>query len=302
MIRAFLDYLRYERNRSPLTVVNYQRDLEAFEAFFTAQDAGLDWTAVDEDLIRAWMEQLMDQGQKATSVSRRLSALRTFYRYALSRHLVERDPTARIRPPKTAKPLPQFLKEDELARLFSEPVDETDFLAVRDRTILLLFYSTGIRRAELLGLQVDDINFGEQQIKVTGKRNKQRIVPFGPELSQWLYLYINVRARMVDALAAPPDGQPTALFLRPNGNAMSAIMVHNVVHRELSKVTTLKKRSPHVLRHSFATDMLNHGASLEAVRKLLGHASLATTQIYTHTTFEQLRRSYQKAHPRETDE
>ena len=295
MIQAFLDYLSYERNRSQLTVEAYEADLRDFEQFFSQKDNTLTWQSVDEDMIRAWMEEMMDRRLKASSVRRRLSALRSFFRFAQSRELLQRNPTARIRSPKMERQLPQFLKEEELTRLFAEEIAPDDFTAVRNRAILLMFYSTGMREAELLHLSDEDIDFSEQQLKVTGKRNKQRIIPFGTELCQALLNYKNVRARKFPQ-------QSARFFLSDKGLAMSVSQVYNIVKSELTKVTTMKKRSPHVLRHSFATDMLNHGASLEGVRKLLGHASLSTTQIYTHTTFEQLRDSYQKAHPREKKE
>jgi len=291
MIDRFLDYLRYERNRSELTVKNYADDLKAFEMFFQRLDAQIDWTTVDQDIIRFWMEEMMDKGNKPSSVRRRLSALRTFYRYALSREWVKTDPTRKIKSPKVEKPLPQFVKESEINQLLDDKPEGNDFLSVRDYTIVALFYATGMRMAELIGLDDRDVDFDNRTIKVTGKRNKQRIIPFGDETARHLHYYICTREEN------HIDGGGI-LFVEPDGRRITRYHVTTLVKRELSKVTTLKKRSPHVLRHSFATGMLNHEASLEAVRKLLGHATLATTEIYTHTTFEQLKQSYQKAHPR----
>lgn len=292
MIEDFLDYLRYERNRSDLTVRNYERSLRDFESYFKNRESHLSWESVDSDLIRDWMESLMDKGDMASTVDNRLSAVRSFFRFALSRGLVVHDPAHNVRGPKKKKPLPQFMREGDMDRLMDLPeMWGNNYKDVRARTIILLFYTTGIRLAELVGLDDQDVDFVSHQLKVTGKRNKQRIVPFGEELEQALKAYMSQR-----------DGQPlkrdAALFLNDKGCRITRAQVEKVVKTGLSRVTTMKKRSPHVLRHTFATAMLNNGAGLESVRKLLGHESVATTEIYTHTTFEQLKRVYKDAHPR----
>ena len=233
----------------------------------------------------------MDEGNNAASINRRLSALRSFYRFALSRKLVDKDPVHGITGPKKGKPLPQFLKEKEMDRLLEREYWTRSFEDVRDRAIIMTFYETGIRLSELTGLDDKMVDFAEYQLKVTGKRNKQRIIPFGEELCTTLRDYMECRDREVDRLSE-------ALFVTDEGQRMSASLVRERVKRSLSKVCTLKKRSPHVLRHTFATAMLNHKAGIESVKKLLGHESLSTTEIYTHTTFEQLKREYSIAHPR----
>lgn len=291
MIGEFLDYLRFEKNRSELTVSSYAEDLKAFEAYFKNLDMLLSWETVDADIIRGWMESMMDKGNRATSVNRRLSALRSFYRYALARQKVARDPSRMIKGPKKAKPLPQFLKEEEMNRLLDVVEWGDDFESVRARTMLMTFYETGIRLSELTGLDDTAIDWANHAVKVLGKRNKQRIIPLGEELEHTLLIYIRVRDEQVKA----GNG---ALFVTRKGERMSGDQVRNEVKRCLSLVSTLSKRSPHVLRHTFATAMLNHEAGLESVKKLLGHESLSTTEIYTHTTFEQLKRVYQEAHPR----
>lgn len=291
MIGEFLDYLRFEKNRSELTVSSYAEDLKAFEAYFKNLDMLLSWETVDADVIRGWMESMMDKGNRATSVNRRLSALRSFYRYALARQKVARDPSRMIRGPKKAKPLPQFLKEEEMNRLLDVVEWGDDFESVRARTMLMTFYETGIRLSELTGLDDTAIDWANHAVKVLGKRNKQRIIPLGEELEHTLLIYIRVRDEQVKV----GNG---ALFVTRKGERMSGDQVRNEVKRCLSLVSTLSKRSPHVLRHTFATAMLNHEAGLESVKKLLGHESLSTTEIYTHTTFEQLKRVYQEAHPR----
>lgn len=291
MVNQFLAYLSYERNRSLATVSSYRKDLEAFQKFVQAQDSTLSWADVDADLVRDWMAEMMNEGQRATSINRRLSALRSFYRFALARNLVKSDPVQGVVGPKKDKPLPQFLKEKEIDELLQEDFWTDCYEDVRDRMIIMTFYETGIRLAELMNLCDGDVDFMSGQLKVTGKRNKQRLIPFGAELSQALQHYMGVRDAQVVRHSA-------ALFLANDGQQMTADAIRYRVKKHLSLVSTLKKRTPHVLRHTFATAMLNHKAGIESVKKLLGHESLSTTEIYTHTTFEQLKREYLNAHPR----
>ena len=291
MVNQFLAYLSYERNRSLATVSSYRKDLEAFQKFVQAQDSTLSWADVDADLVRDWMAEMMNEGQRATSINRRLSALRSFYRFALARNLVKSDPVQGVVSPKKDKPLPQFLKEKEMDELLQEDFWTDCYEDVRDRMIIMTFYETGIRLAELKNLCDGDVDFMSGQLKVTGKRNKQRLIPFGAELSQALQHYMGVRDAQVVRHSA-------ALFLANDGQQMTADAIRYRVKKYLSLVSTLKKRTPHVLRHTFATAMLNHKAGIESVKKLLGHESLSTTEIYTHTTFEQLKREYLNAHPR----
>lgn len=292
MVKQFLDYMRYERNMSPRTLESYGKDLRDFELYFTSVDDHLSWETIDQDVVRGWMESMMDRGNSASSVNQRLSALKSFYRFALKRGIVEIDPVHTIVGPKKAKPLPQFVKEDDMNRLIDDQRLWGDTYAdALARTIIIMFYTTGMRRSELVNLDDTDIDFIQRTIKVTGKRNKQRIIPFGQELCDELTKYTALRDTQLTRLT---DG----FFLNKKGRRVSAQQVEVMVKESLAKVTTMKKRSPHVLRHTFATAMLNNGAGLESVKKLLGHQSLATTEIYTHTTFEQLKRVYKQAHPR----
>lgn len=292
MVEKFLDYMRYERNRSPLTVQNYEEDLRMFEAFFKNKDNQVSWESVDSDLIRDWMEDMMDSGHAATSVNRRLSALRSFFRFALSRHLVERDPAHAIVGPKKNKPLPAFVKEKEMNRLLDgEEMWGDSFEDLRARTIIILLYHTGIRVSELTGMDVSSVDMTDRYIKVRGKGNKDRVVPFGDELKRDLQKYLEARESVTGMSGGP-------LLTDNKCRRMTTAKVRVIVEDCLAKVTTQKKRSPHVLRHSFATAMLNNGAGIESVKKLLGHARVSTTEIYTHTTFEQLKRIYKQAHPR----
>ena len=291
MINEFLNYLKFERNRSDLTIKNYGEDLRAFKEFYGNLDSRLSWKSVDSDVIRDWMESMMDKGNNATSINRRLSALRSFYRFALARKLVDKDPVHGVTGPKKGRPLPQFLKENEMDRLLDAESLMDSFEDVRDRTVIMTFYETGIRLSELIGLDDSMVDFSNRQLKVTGKRNKQRVIPFGEELLAMLRDYMKCRDKEVNR-------QSDALFVSAKGQRMTSSQVREGVRKNLSKVCTLKKRTPHVLRHTFATAMLNNKAGIESVKKLLGHESLSTTEIYTHTTFEQLKREYYSAHPR----
>ena len=287
----FLDYLKLERNYSPATVKHYRDDLKEFERFFQGLDQQLSWESVDSDIVRRWMEYMMDKGNAASSVNRRLSALRSFYRYALRRNLVVKDPVHGIQGPKRKRPLPQFLKESEMDRLLDERMWTDSYKDVLARTIIVTFYETGVRISELIGLNDKDVDYINCEIKVTGKRDKQRIIPFGDELFKTLTAYQQQRD-------VETESESVAFFRTEKGKRVTDEQVRQMVKINLSKVSTLKKRSPHVLRHTFATAMLNHDAGVESVKKLLGHESLSTTEIYTHTTFEQLKKVYNNAHPR----
>lgn len=291
MIDMFLDYLRLERNYSPMTVISYRKDLEAFERFCQELDPQITWESVDTDVVRDWMEDMMDKGNAASSVNRRISALRSFYRFALRCGLVSKDPVHGLQGPRRQKPLPQFLKESEMEQLLDPAMWTGGYGDVLARTLIVMFYETGIRLSELTGLDDRDVDDVACELKVTGKRNKQRIIPFGKELEETLAAYRCVRD------ARTGDSSP-ALFRTEKGERMTNAQVRALVKKNLSRVSTLKKRTPHVLRHTFATAMLNHEAGLESVKKLLGHESLSTTEIYTHTTFEQLKQVYTEAHPR----
>lgn len=287
----FLNYLQYELNRSELTIVSYGDDLRAFEAFFKNKDTLLTWEAVDADLIRDWMESMMDKGCSATTIQRRLSALRSFYRFGLTRGYVTKNPARGIVGPKRSRPLPQFLREAEMNRLLDDVPIGDSYRELLGYIIVLVFYSTGMRLAELVGLDDDNIDFDTRVIKVLGKGSKQRLIPFADELEEGLKIYVARR----DAEVVRKD---KAFFVDQRGQRVKRGAVQNSVRASLAKVTSMKKRSPHVLRHTFATAMLNNEAGLESVKKLLGHESLSTTEIYTHTTFEQLKKIYDKAHPR----
>ena len=291
LIDSFLEYLRLERNYSERTIVSYETDLREFEEYFQEVDAGLDFKKIDADIVRRWMVRLMDEGRAATSVNRKLSTLRSFYRFLLRRKEVVINPMLKVVGPKKKKPLPFFVREKDMDRLLDESLFEEGFEGCRDRLILEMFYATGMRLSELIGLNDADVDLSARLIKVTGKRNKQRLIPFGNEMEEDLLIYIKVRNETL------PEGTE-AVFVRKNGMRMYPLQVYRLVRKSLSKVVTLKKRSPHVLRHTFATAMLNGKAEMRAVKELLGHESLVTTEVYTHTTFEELKNVSELAHPR----
>ena len=288
---SFLDYLQYERNYSEETIKSYREDLRQFEEFAREEIGDSAPSEVKAELVREWIVSLMDRGYTSTSINRKLSSLRSFYKFLLRKGEVAVNPLQKITGPKNKKPLPAFLRESDMDRLLDEVDFGEGFKGCRDHMIIEMFYATGVRLSELIGLDNIDVDFSSSLIKVTGKRNKQRLIPFGEELKIAMMEYVDVRNEAVPI-------RTNAFFVRENGERLSRSIVENLVKRNLSKVVTLKKRSPHVLRHTFATTMLNHDAELGAIKELLGHESLATTEVYTHTTFEELKKVYNLAHPR----
>ena len=292
-IDQFADYLRLERNYSPRTVSSYRRDLVLFRQFLTDTDAGLDMLTADRDTVRLWVVDMMDKGQTSTTVNRKLSTLRSFYRFLRIKGITDHSPVQGIKGPKNKKPLPQFVKESDMDKLLDDNEINLGegFMGIRNRTVIAVFYETGMRMAELIGLDDRDIDFGTRTIKVTGKRDKQRFIPFGKDLEKCLHIYLDAR----NETFGERDG---AFFVNQKGERIPRHQVYLLVKDALSKVSDVSKKSPHVLRHTFATSMLNHDAELGAVKELLGHNSLQTTEIYVHTTFQELKETYKQAHPR----
>lgn len=290
-IDSFIKHLKNEKNYSLHTLRAYAGDLRAFEEFLRSMEASLSILDADVDLLRAWVASLMDNGGAVSSVCRKLSSLRSFYAYMRVEGDMTDNPAQRVRGPKTSRVLPSFVKEEEMDCLIDEISFGEGFIACRDRVIMLCFYETGIRLSELVGLNVDSVDFLQGQLRVLGKRNKERVIPFVGELRGELEFYISERARVAAC-------DERALFVTAAGIRVNQQQVYRIVNKRLSGVTSIAKKSPHVLRHSFATAMLNNDAELMAVKELLGHERLATTEIYTHLTFEELKRFYDKAHPR----
>ena len=290
---SFLKYLAAERNYSSATIQSYAKDLSMFQEFLEEQNPNASWTAVEAEDVREWVIYLMDeQKMAASSVNRRLSAMRSFYKYLRRVGRVSINPMEKVVAPKKKRPLPYYVRESEMDRLLELTAEDRSFKGIRDRLVLMMFYETGIRRAELLGMTDASVDLVTKQIKVTGKRNKQRIIPFGEELESEIKAYQIAREETLGQRTFP------ALFVTEKGTAMNEKQVSKIVKENLSKVTTIKKRSPHVLRHSFATAMLNNKADLTSIQKLLGHESVSTTEIYTHVSFEELKSEYKNAHPR----
>lgn len=290
----FLEHIATERRLSPRTVTAYTETLSLYERYLRQLPEARSLTEADGDNLRDWMETLIDTGHSAAYVNRSLSALKTFYRHCLKEGIVARDPAHAIQGPKKPRRLPEFMKEGEMERLL-ERLDaaEDTYYNTRTRTIIYTLYHTGLRASELLSLDDRMVDLTAQELRVTGKRDKQRMVPFGTELRDVISRY---KARR-DAEVTRQAGSD-ALFVTERGGRMTYGELRCDVRGALALVTTRQRRSPHILRHTFATAMLNHEANLESIRQLLGHQSLDTTEIYTHTTFEQLRRTYNEAHPR----
>lgn len=289
--KRFLEYLQYERNYSSHTVLSYHKDLDQFSSFITRQCGEFSIDNIDSDLIRRWIVNLMEQKNTPATVKRKLSAIKSYFKFLIRQGVTKKNPTIGISGPKNQKKIPIFVKEADMDNLLDNVDFGDGFEAIRNKLIIHLFYITGIRRAEILELKDPDIDFSTQTIKVTGKRNKQRIIPFGNETHNMLLQYLEER----DVRIGIGDGH---VFVKKDGEKLYPMLLYRIVNNKLSETTTLSKKSPHILRHTFATSLLNHGAEINSVKELLGHSSLAATEVYTHTTFEELKKTYHAAHPR----
>lgn len=288
----FIQYLRVEKNYSSHTEISYLDDLTQFEDFITKGNDTFDPTRIASDDIRMWMSHLMEQGIKPRSVNRKLSAVKSFFRYLKKKGVITKNPAEMVTGPKAAKKLPSFVNDADMTKVIDAPLEYSDdFRGHRDRFLIELLYLTGMRQAELIGLKDRDIDLNTCTLKVTGKRNKQRIIPFSETTKKKIEEYLAIRDSEI-------ENKSPFLFVKEDGAPLYPKLVYNVIHTHLSSIPTLAKKSPHVLRHSFATEMLNNGAEINAVKELLGHSSLASTEVYTHVTFEELKKAYQHAHPR----
>lgn len=292
----FLQYLQYEKRFSENTILAYRKDVEQFIAFLKETYSLALVNEVRHFHIRSWVIDLLEQGLTPRTIRRKLSTLKTYFRFLLKHKQIEENPMLKVVIPKVGKRLPVHVQEHEMAQLFERAAFTEDFPGQRDRTMLELLYATGMRRAELLGLRLQDVDFGQRVIRVLGKGKKERLIPFGTALREQLQAYLDVRE------ATFPDNGEAHLLLTDKGAKLYPKFVYNTVKRYLSLVTTLEQRSPHVLRHSFATHLSNNGADLNAIKELLGHANLAATQIYTHNSIEKLKKVYQQAHPKAKEE
>lgn len=292
IVDKFLQFIRVERRLSESTVETYTVTLRLFRDYLAGLPEPRELVAADSDNIRDWITLLMEEKHSAAYVNRSLVALRTFFKFCLLSGEIVVDPVRTITGPKKPKRIPQFIDEKDMDKLLSQLEEQTDdFNIVRARTIIYVLYLTGLRASELLSLDDNMIDFVNKEIKVTGKRNKQRIIPFAQELQDVVCSYLALRDEKIERI-------DNALFVGNKGKRLTYGQLRKIVKENLSLVSTMKKLSPHLLRHTFATSMLNHDANLESIQKLLGHQSLNATEIYTHTTFEQLKRIYNEAHPR----
>ena len=288
---SFINYLKYEKRCSSHTVIAYKNDLDQFEQFCTEMVGEFNVKKVDAKLVRSWIVLLMENELSARSVNRKITTIKSFFKYLMKEQIVESNPATYLALPKIRKKLPNFVEENNLQHLLDDGFFENDFIGIRDKLVITLLYGTGIRLAELLLLKDSDFDKKMCFIKVLGKRKKERIIPYPASINSLLELYINIRNTTVgfktEKLLVTEDGKPAYEKL-----------IYRVVTNNLAKVTLLEKKSPHVLRHSYATHLLNKGADLNAVKELLGHSNLAATQVYTHTSFERLHDIYKQAHPR----
>lgn len=290
VIGKFIEYLGFEKRYSKHTLVAYENDLRQFAAFLQQTYEVSELSEVKATFVRTWLASLLENKMNPRSVNRKITALKSFFKYSIRSGWVDVNPMSKITSPKTSKRLPEYVESDKLDLLLDHSEFSDDFEGKRDHLILELFYGTGIRLSELLGLRIQDVQLRTSQIKVTGKRNKQRIIPLTNPLQQQIQGYLILRESI-----SSKEGN---LFVFDDGRPLYSVFVYRLVNRYLAKVSTRKKKSPHVLRHSFATEMLNKGADLNAIKELLGHANLSATQVYTHNTIEKLKAAYQLAHPR----
>lgn len=293
MIAPFLKYLQYEKRFSPHTLTAYSKDLDQLQVYLLETYELEDFLQVNHGILRSWVVSLIDSGILPKSVNRKIATTKSFYKFLQAREYLDINPASRLKPLKTDKKLPSFVRESEMGNLLDEVHFEftEDFSGIRDKLLIELLYATGIRLSELISLEDKSINMFQGSIKVLGKRNKERVIPLADSLVKEIKDYLSYRSSEF--------GRSTSHFLVTNsGDQMYPMMVYRTVKEYLNKVTTLTKKSPHVLRHTFATHLLDKGADLNAVKDLLGHSSLAATQVYTHNSMEKLKSAFDLAHPR----
>lgn len=289
----YVNYLEFEKRYSEHTILAYKKDLNQFFEFAHENYEILYVAEISEPIIRSWLAQLIDEGISPKSVNRKISSIKSYFKFLIRTGKLSKNPVIQIQGPKQNKRLPVFVEESKMELLLKFTNEAEDFETCRDLLIMELFYTTGMRRAELIGLKTLDVNFAQSVIKVLGKRNKERLLPISKEVKNKIKSYLIYRDEEIENASSQEF-----LFITKKAKKIYPKLVYRIVNSYLSKVSTQDKRSPHVLRHTFATHMLNNGADLNAVKELLGHASLAATQIYTHNTIEKLKEVYKQAHPK----
>ncbi len=297
----FIDYIQYEKRYSPHTVLAYRNDLDQFFSFLNIQYNISDIRDVTHPMIRSWLVHLMEEKISPRSVNRKLTTLKSFYKFLLKEGRVSINPMRKIISPRTSKKLPSFVEKEKMAMLFETINFGAGFPALRDRLILEILYATGMRLSELINLKETDIDFHQSTLKVLGKRNKERLIPFSNKFADLLKIYLQgkkIYLENAEFQRSSGNLDDTWLIITDSGKKSYPRFIYRAVTKYLSQVTTLQKISPHVLRHTFATHLLNNGAELNAVKELLGHANLSATQVYTHNTIEKLKTIYKQAHPK----
>ncbi len=295
MIKKFLNYLQYEKRSSTNTLGAYKKDLEQFEEYCftveaqsTSEDQSFDISQAKFELVRGWVVSLIDQKLSPRSVNRKIASLNAYYRYLLERNIIQEMPTKKLKSLKVSKKLPHFVKEQEIPQLFSIDNFSTSKYPERDRLVIELFYGTGIRLSELINIKVGDISLTGKHLKVLGKRDKERLIPIHFDLVLLLEQYLEKHVK----------DEGDYLITTPRGKQAYPSMIQKIVRNYLTKASSAEKKSPHILRHSFATHLLNNGAELNAIKDLLGHANLSATQIYTHNSIGRLKKIFNKTHPK----
>lgn len=291
-INQFIAYLEYEKKCSAHTILAYENDLESFAGFILSEYEENDLSKVSYSLVRNWIVSLVDKGITNRSVNRKISSLNTFYKFLIKTSVIEENPLSKHRALKVSKNIQVPFSESEVSQVLELLSDADDFESFRNKAIVELFYSTGMRRAELIGLKLQDISGIKSTIKVLGKRNKERIVPLLPSVLKTIKEYVAFRNEILE------NNDSEVLFITAKGKKLYPTLIYRVITNYFQQVSAKVKRSPHILRHSFATHLLNQGAELNAVKELLGHSSLASTQVYTHNDIAKLKDVYKNAHPR----
>jgi len=290
MVDTYLKYIKYERRYSKHTITSYTTDLNQFRKFLNQRFESLNISQASHSEIRAWVVTLVENDLDSNSINRKIASLKSFFKFLLKREEIKKDPTWKIKALKSAKRLPQFVRENEMLAILDNLKFDDDFIGSRDKLIMEVLYGTGIRLSELLNLKSNDINLHNLTIKVLGKRNKERIIPISESLKEVISNYNKVKPQGVDSMRY--------LLVSKGGKKCYAMVIYRTVKKYLTALAKVEKNSPHVLRHTFATHLLNKGADLNAVKDLLGHSSLAATQIYTHNSMEKLKAVFDKAHPK----
>ncbi len=293
MIDSFVHYLQYEKRLSEHTVISYRHDLEQFFGYAARAFEADKLDQIDPSVIRTWIITLLEEGLSTRSINRKLSALKSFFNYHIRIGNLKKSPMYQVSAPKMSKRLPEFVAQEDMEQLFSAELFSDDFTGWRDRAIIELFYSTGMRLSELINIKRQDIDLYDNTVKVLGKRNKERIIPVTPAARQALEKYISFLDNKPESA-----NKNSFIFVTNRGSKLYPKAVYNIVRKYLDMITTIDKRSPHVIRHTFATHLLNNGADINAIKEILGHSSLAATQIYTRNSIEKLKSIYKQAHPR----